>query len=98
MNNKLGFPPSVSFQTGPDRQGIPMRNSLIPRKQNKLGLREFHINLLDLSTDKSTGAVTLNATSPGSDTCLSYTPTTTIDNRALAKAEAEYEHKLKQIE
>lgn len=54
MNNKLGFPPSVSFQTGPDRQGIPMRNSLIPRKQNKLGLREFHINLLDLSTDKST--------------------------------------------
>lgn len=31
-----------------------MRNSLIPRKQNKLGLREFHINLLDLSTDKST--------------------------------------------
>ena len=50
-----------------------------------------------VSTDKSTGAVTLNATSPGSDTCLSYTPTTTIDNRALAKAEAKYEKDLRDI-
>lgn len=41
--------------------------------------------------------LSFSATSPGSDTCLSYTATTTIDSRAQAKAEAEYEHKMKQI-
>ena len=40
----------------------------------------------------------MDSTSPSSDTFLSYTPTTTIDKRALSKAEAEYEHTLKQID
>ncbi len=57
---------------------------------------QFSIDIV--TTDKSTGEVTLDSTSPSSDTCLAYTPTSTIDNRALAKAEAEYEHKMKQID
>ena len=51
-----------------------------------------------MGIDSKTGKVELDTTSPSSDTCLAYTPTSTIDNRALAKAEAEYEHKMKQID
>lgn len=47
--------------------------------------------------DKKTGEVSFNGTSPSSDSYLSYTTTSTIDKTALAKAEAEYEHKTKQI-
>ena len=51
-----------------------------------------------INTDKHTGEVSLDATSPASDSCLAYTNTTAIDNRALAKAEAKYEHTLKEID
>ena len=57
---------------------------------------QLMINIIE--TDKKTGKVDMEATSPSSDTCLTYTETSYIDNRALAKAEAEYEHKLKQID
>lgn len=57
---------------------------------------QLTINIIE--TDKKTGNIHLDATSPSSDTCISYTETASIDNRALAKAEAEYEHKLKQID
>ena len=57
---------------------------------------QFTIEIAE--TDKKTGKVTLDATSPSSDSCLSYTETATIDKRALAKAEAEYENALKDID
>ena len=53
---------------------------------------------LDIVNTDDNGAVTFSATSPSSDTYVSYTTTTTIDKTALAKAEAEYEHKTKQID
>ena len=40
----------------------------------------------------------MRGTSPSSDSSLSYTQETTIDKTALAKAEAEYEHSLKEID
>lgn len=64
--------------------------------QNMVKSGQFSIEIV--SEDPSTGEVLLNQTSPGSDSCLTYTQTSTIDNRALAKAEAEYNHKLKQID
>ena len=48
--------------------------------------------------DNETGEITSKTTSPGSDISLSYTATAEVDNTALKKAEAEYEHKLKQID
>ena len=42
--------------------------------------------------DKVNGAVKFNATSVSSDTYLEYATTSSIDKKALAKAEAEYEH------
>ena len=57
---------------------------------------QFTIEVID--ENKKTGKTTFVTTSPGSDSCLAYTTTSTIDKRALAKAEAEYEHKLKQID
>ena len=48
--------------------------------------------------DKSTGNVTLDPTSPSSDSALGYTTTTSIDKTALAKAEAKYEKATKEID
>ena len=56
---------------------------------------QFTIQIIE--EDKNTGDVEFNATAISSDTCLAYTPTAQIDNRAVAKAEAKYEHTLKQI-
>ena len=64
--------------------------------QSMIQSGQFSVEIV--TTDSTTGAVELDSTSPSSDTCLAYTPTSTIDNRALAKAEAEYEHKMKQID
>ena len=64
--------------------------------QNMIQSGQFSIELVKV--DNSTGETTLDATSPSSDTCLAYTTTTTFDKKAMAKAEAEYEHKLKQID
>lgn len=58
-------------------------------KSGKLRLVNF--KEVEGETLKSFGTV-------GSDSCLSYTTTTTIDKTALAKAEAEYEQKLKLID
>ncbi len=49
------------------------------------------------SKDKN-GKMTMNGTSPSSDSCLSYTETTSIDSTAAKKAEAKYEHDLKEID
>ena len=56
----------------------------------------FTIEIIE--TDEDTGNIRLSKTSPSSDSVISYTTTTTIDNTALAKAEAEYEHTLRQID
>ena len=64
--------------------------------QNMIQSGQFTIELVE--QDRNTGDVDMSSTSPSSDTFLSLTPTTTIDKRALAKAEAEYEHTLKQID
>lgn len=47
--------------------------------------------------NNKTGEISFSGTSPSSDTYLGYTTTSTIDKTALAKAEAEYEHKTKEI-
>jgi hypothetical protein len=57
---------------------------------------QFSIEIVD--TDKKTGEVSFDTTSPSSDSCLGYTETASIDKRALAKAEAKYESALKDID
>ena len=64
--------------------------------QSMLQSGQFSLEIID--TDSKTGKVTLEATSPSSDSCLAYTNSTMIDKRALAKAEAKYEHALKDID
>ncbi|MBQ7764774.1 hypothetical protein IJ384_05355 [bacterium] len=64
--------------------------------QSMIQSGQFSIEVID--ENKKTGKLELTATSPSSDSCLAYTNSSEIDNRALAKAEAEYEHKLKQID
>lgn len=46
----------------------------------------------------SDGSVKEDSATVGSDSRLTYTPTTSIDKKALAKAEAEYEHTMKEID
>lgn len=56
------------------------------------------ISIYTVQTDRKTGEVSFNGTSPSSDHSLNYTDTTSIDKRALVKAEAEYNKKLKDID
>lgn len=56
------------------------------------------ISIYTVQTDSKTGEVSFNGTSPSSDHSLNYTDTTSIDKRALVKAEAEYNKKLKDID
>lgn len=51
-----------------------------------------------VTEDNKTGMVEFVASSVATDTYLEDTTTSTIDKTALAKAEAEYEHKTKQID
>ena len=51
-----------------------------------------------VNKDNKTGELTFSSTSPSSDTYVGYTESTAIDSKALAKAEAEYEYKMKQID
>ena len=56
---------------------------------------EFTIDIVKV--DKNTGKVGLQGTSPSSDSSLAYSETTSIDNKALKKAEAKYEKALSDI-
>ena len=56
------------------------------------------ISIHTVNVDNKTGVLTLNGTSVASDTYLEDTSTSTIDKTALAKAEATYEHKTKEID
>ena len=51
-----------------------------------------------VNIDDKSGELSFESTSPNSDTYVGYTETTSIDSKALAKAEAEYEYKTKQID
>ena len=53
---------------------------------------------IDISTLDSKGNLSFKSTAVSSDSALEYTTTTTIDKAAAAKAEAEYEHKMKEID
>lgn len=55
------------------------------------------ISIEEIEIDKLTGETKLKQTSTSSDECISLIEKSAIDNRALAKAEAKYEHDLKQI-
>jgi hypothetical protein len=48
--------------------------------------------------DKKNGTVSFASTGVPSDSVLEYTTTSTIDKTALSKAEAEYEHKTKELD
>lgn len=54
--------------------------------------------IIDIVTQDKNGVISFASTAPSSDSNISYTTTTQIDKSALAKAEAEYEHKTKQID
>ena len=56
------------------------------------------MTIAKITEDNRTGELTLNGTSPSSDEGLKYTTTTEIDKVALAKAEAKYEHDMKEID
>lgn len=56
------------------------------------------ITISTVNEDKKTGDVSFNSTSVATDTYIEDTTTTTIDKTALAKAEAEYEHKTKELD
>lgn len=53
---------------------------------------------IDISNLDNNGNISFNSTGVPSDSALEYTTTSTIDKAALAKAEAEYEHKMKEID
>ena len=54
--------------------------------------------LVDISEMDQSGNISFRSTGVPSDSILEYTTTTTIDSSAEKKAEAEYEHKMKQID
>lgn len=83
---------SIDEYNGPDGDAATNTAWL----QSMIQSGQFSVEIV--TTNSKTGMVEMDTTSPSSDTCLAYTPTSTIDNRALAKAEAEYEHKMKQID
>ena len=60
-------------------------------------VKSGEITIEIVETDSKNGKVLFDTTSPSSDISVSYTTTSTIDTTALKKAEAEYEHKLQQI-
>ena len=53
---------------------------------------------IDIVSEDKNGIISMNGTSPSSDSFLAYTTTSTIDKSALAKAEAKYQHETKVID
>ena len=64
--------------------------------KNQLESGRFTIEIVE--TDKKTGEVKLTTTSIATDTYVGTTTTTSIDKKAYAKAEAQYEHDTKLID
>ena len=63
--------------------------------QNMIQCGKISLHIVNTDDD---GNVTFETTSPSTDSYVGYTTTSSIDKTALAKAEAEYEHKTKKIE
>lgn len=61
-------------------------------------LKDGSITVSEVSLNNKTGEVSEKGTAVSSDSSLEYTTTSSIDKTALAKAEAEYEHKSKKID
>ena len=64
-------------------------------------IKSGKITIEEAKTGRKHGVITslsTSGTSPSSDSNVNYTTTTDIDKRALKKAEAEYENKLKKID
>lgn len=83
---------SIAGYNGPDGDAANDSDWL----KNMIECGKITIDIV--KTDNKNGKVSFNGTSPSSDSFVSYTTTTTMDKTALAKAEAEYEHKTKQID
>ena len=83
---------SIADYNGPDGDAANDSDWL----KNMIECGKITIDIV--KTDNKTGEVSFNGTSPSSDSYVSYTTTSTMDKTALAKAEAEYEHKTKQID
>ena len=64
--------------------------------KNQLSSGKMSISIVN--TDSKNGDISFNTTSIATDSYVGETTTTTIDKRAYAKAEAEYEHATKQID
>ena len=60
-------------------------------------IQSGEISLNVATYNKRTCEFSLQATSPSSESVVSYTETSEIDSTAVAKAEAEYEHAMRQI-
>ena len=61
-------------------------------------VKSGQITIETLQTDKRTGDINIETASPSSELSVSYTTTTQIDSTAVAKAEAKYQHDLKEID
>ena len=83
---------SIADYNGPDGDAANDSDWL----KNMIECGKITIDIVNI--DSKTGEVSFNGTSPSSDSYVSYTTTSTMDKTALAKAEAEYEHKTKQID
>ena len=64
--------------------------------KNQLSSGKMSISIVN--TDSKNGDISFNTTSIATDSYVGETTTTTIDKRAYAKAEAEYEHETKAID
>ena len=82
---------SISDYNGPNGDAANDSDWL----QNMIQCGKIYLDIVNTDED---GNVTFQSSSPSSDSNVSYTNTTDIDKSALAKIEAEYEHKTKQID
>ena len=64
--------------------------------KNQLSSGKFSISIVN--TDKKNGDISFSTTSTATDSSLTETTTSTIDKKALAKAEAEYDHEEKKYD
>ena len=82
---------SIADYNGPDGDAANDSDWL----QNMIQCGKIYLDIVN--TDEN-GNVSFQSTSPSSDTYVNYSNTTDIDKSAMAKAEAEYEHKTKEID
>lgn len=83
---------SIDDYNGPD--GDASNNS--EWLKNMVASGKFSIHMVN--KDNKTGEVSFKTTSPSSDTYISEENVSTIDKKALAKAEAKYENDMKKID